>query len=227
MGKRVEVLPLSFREYIRAHGVEPKIGEYERIEALFSKYMQTGGFPRSINMDQSFTEDLVISIERDVTKAGRSPRIFRMILRTIMEKAPSAMSYNSIARELGISHNTVEDYVELMEDLFLLDQAYFKEGDKVIYRKEKKFFLRDPYIAKAFSVVLGAKLREGSEYEWIVQEHLYRKFGELYYWRNGLEVDCIAGDLKVEVKAGKPHRRYPRGVRVLGEREIPAFLLEL
>jgi len=40
------------------------------------------------------------------------------------------------------------------------------------------------------------------------------------------KLHCIAGDLKVEVKAGKPHRKYPRGVRVLGEEEIPGFLIE-
>ncbi len=63
--------------------------------------------------------------------------------------------------------------------------------------------------------------------EWIVQEHLFRKFGEIYYYRNRYEIDCIAGDLKVEVKAGKPHRRYPKGVRVLGEEDLPWFLIEL
>jgi len=40
-------------------------------------------------------------------------------------------------------------------------------------------------------------------------------------------VDVISGKLKVEVKAGKPHRRYPRGVTVLSEEDIQAFLLNL
>ena len=39
----------------------------------------------------------------------------------------------------------------------------------------------------------------------IVQAHLYRKFCEIYYYRNKYEIDCIAGNLKVEVKAGKPY----------------------
>jgi len=60
-----------------------------------------------------------------------------------------------------------------------------------------------------------------------VQEHLFRKFGEIYYFKNSYEIDCIAGKLKVEVKAGKPHRRYSRGVRVLEERDIPRFLVEI
>jgi len=40
-------------------------------------------------------------------------------------------------------------------------------------------------------------------------------------FRNRYEIDCIAGDLKVEVKAGKPHWKYPRNVIVLDEGDIP------
>ena len=43
----------------------------------------------------------------------------------------------------------------------------------------------------------------------MAQEHLYRKFGEVFYYRDGYEVDVIADGLKVEVKARKSHRRYP------------------
>lgn len=54
-----------------------------------------------------------------------------------------------------------------------------------------------------------------------------RSFGEIYYYRNRYEIDCIAGDLRVEVKAGKPHRKYPRDVMNLDEEDIPRFLIEL
>ncbi|MEM2192313.1 MAG: hypothetical protein QXG38_01710 [Candidatus Hadarchaeales archaeon] len=58
----------------------------------------------------------------------------------------------------------------------------------------------------------------------MVQSHLLRRFGEVFYYRNSYEVDCIAGDLKVEVKAGKPHRKYPRNVKILDENTLPIFL---
>jgi len=34
-------------------------------------------------------------------------------------------------------------------------------------------------------------------YEWIVQSHLKRRFGEVYYYRNNYEIDAIAGNLKI------------------------------
>ena len=39
--------------------------------------------------------------------------------------------------------------------------------------------------------------------------------------KNKYEIDCIAGNLKIEVKAGKPYRKYPRSVIVLEEEDIP------
>lgn len=61
----------------------------------------------------------------------------------------------------------------------------------------------------------------------MVQEHLLRRFGAVYYLRNSHEVDVIAGGLKVEVKAGKPHRMYPKGVILLEREDIPLFLAQL
>ncbi|MHA1860383.1 MAG: ATP-binding protein, partial [Candidatus Asgardarchaeia archaeon] len=58
-------------------------------------------------------------------------------------------------------------------------------------------------------------------------EHLCRKFGEVYYYRNKYEIDAIADEFRVEVKAGKAHRRYPRDVTVLEKEDIPRFLIEL
>ena len=114
-----------------------------------------------------------------------------------------------------------------MEDLFIVGVAYWKQGNKISFRKEKKIFLRDPYLAKTFSMILGVDTRKDYLYEWIVQEHLYRKYSEIYYWRNSYEIDCLAGNLKIEVEAGKPHRRYPRGVTVIDEEKLPLFLLDL
>jgi len=226
-GRNIMVLPINFKEYLKVHGVEPKIGNYDKILVFFEKYLKTGGFPRSINEDEKFLEDFIFSIERDISKANKSVKTFKMILRMIMEKAPSALGYNSIASEIGISHNTVREYIELMEDLFLVGVAYWRQGKKIDFKKGKKIFLRDPYMVRAYATILGIDVRKDFLYEWIVQEHLLRKYGEVYYWKNGFEIDCIADGLKIEVKAGKPHRRYPKGVRILGENEIPLFLMDL
>jgi predicted AAA+ superfamily ATPase len=225
-GRTVEVLPLSFPEYLSVHGVEAKRGE-GRVLALFERYLETGGYPRSVNGDEEFAEDLVASVEKDAVKAGRDPKLLRMVARELISRAPSATSFNAIAGDLGVSHNTVHDYVRLMEDMFLVGVAYMREGGRVLYRREKKIFFRDPFAARAFATLLGAELSEAALLEWVVQEHAYRRLGEVYFWRNSYEIDVIAGRCRIEVKAGRARRGYPKGVLVLSKEEAPFFLLDL
>ncbi len=49
---------------------------------------------------------------------------------------------------------------------------------------------------------------------------------EVYFYKNKYEIDCIANELKVEVKAGKPHRAYPKNVMVLDKSDLANFLLK-
>ncbi len=223
-GKKIYVLPLSFHEFYNLFYkdiIPPKLKE------IFKKYLETGGFLSVLNKEMKESE-FVSLIKADIKRIDRSTKLAKEVLGEIFSKAPSACSYHSIAQSLGISVNTVKEYLEIFENLFILKQIDYRGLDNKIYpRKEKKFMIRDPFIAKSISLWTRKELRKDFLYEWIVQEHLYRKFGEIYYYKNKYEIDCIAGNLKVEVKAGKPHRKFPRGIVVLDEEDLPRFLIEL
>lgn len=226
-GKSIEVLPLSFPEFVRIHGYGREIlYELPSLLKLWEKYTKTGGFPTSINEEERAIEDLIDGIVSEIHKHGRSLEIIQNIFYSLLRKIPSPLSYHSIASELGISHRTVREYLEFLRDSLLLGIAYFK-SDKVYHRKEKKFFFRDPFLLRTVSFWTATEFLESALFEHIVQEHMFRRFGEIYYSRNRYEIDCIAGKLRVEVKAGKPHRKYPKGVEVLEEEDIPRFILEL
>jgi hypothetical protein len=222
-GKDIYALPLSFPEFLEVIKVNVK-KDYEIREA-FKRYVNTGGFPKPIN-DILSEDEFIKALEREITKIGKSVEMAKNIISTIFDMIPSALSYHSIAQKIGISHKTVESYLETFQDLFLLKLIYYKSHE-VVFRKEKKIMFRDPFITRSLALWCGKEIRKDFLYENTVQEHLYRKFGEIYYYRNRYEIDCMAGDLKVEVKAGKPHRRYPKNVLVLEEEDIPGFLIEL
>ncbi len=223
-GKKIEVLPLSFSDFLKV----VKLKKYGiELEKGFKKYLKVGGFPRSINEDKSFFFDLIDSIDKEVEKIGKDHRIARKVIGMIIKKAPSAVSYSSIGKEIELNHVTTREYLHILEDLYLLKISFLKTNRKVFYRREKKIFLRDPYVARVFCNLFDLECKKDFLYEWIVQEHLYRKYGEIYYYKNKYEIDCVARNLKIEVKAGKPHRRYPKGVKVLDEEEIPKFLVKL
>jgi predicted AAA+ superfamily ATPase len=223
-GKDVNVLPLTFKEYIKLFNVK----KYdERIYSLFNDYLKEGGFPLSINKSEDAKHSFISAFESEITKSDKSIKIAKQIITSVLRKAPSAMSYHAIASDIGISHKTVAEYLDLFEEMFLLKQAFFMQDKKIDFKKEKKIFFMDPFIAHTFSYWLMQDFLESALYEWVIQAHLARKYGEVYYWKNKYEIDCIANDLKVEVKAAKPYIKYPKGVKILDKQDIPTFLLNL
>lgn len=222
-GKDVFVLPLTFKEYAELFNIK----KYdEKLQGIFQDYLKTGGFPLAINSLDEAKNAFISSFESEISRINKSLRIAKQIIVSLFRKVPSALSYNAIATDIGISHKTVAEYLDVFEEMFLVKQAFFIENKKPNFRKEKKIFFLDPFIANSFSFWLIENFLDSALYEWVVQSHLVRKFREIYYWRNSYEIDCIADNLKIEIKAGKPHRKYPKGILVLDKEDIPKFLLD-
>lgn len=234
-GKDVCVYPLSFREYLNIKGI--KINRYENIlEGMnnlsglepkifkeFENYLETGGYPLSINGYKDASLQIISSIENEILRSGRNIELSKAIISTILSKAPSPLSFSSIGKEVGISYKTVGDYIEIFRRLFILDYALFKEK-QIIWRKERKFFILDPYLAKSLSIWTNTEILDSVLYEWIVQSHLKRRFGEVYYYRNNYEIDAIVGNLKIEIKSKRAHKNYPKDIIILDKSNLPLFL---
>lgn len=221
-GKEIEVLPLNFKEYVDIHNVK----DDEEIIKLFDKYLKTGGFLSVLNGLPSI--DILKGFINEFIRFNKSEEIIKEIVASLINKIPSALSYRTIAKDTsGYSYKIVQKYLEFLKDLYIVDFAYLKEGNKILYRKEKKIFFRDPLLLNLFSEWSNTKYLESALYENVVQEHLYRKFKEIYYYKNSYEIDCIADNLKIEVKTGKPYRNYPKDVIILDKEDIPKFLINL
>lgn len=127
-GKEVVVLPLSFPEYalVKGYRRENLLYDPSQMSRAFHDYLREGGFPRSANGEADAEEALVDGIMSEIYKHGRNPRLVQDILTSLLGKIPSALSYNSIATDLGTSHNTVADYLEFLSDLLLIGIAFWK-----------------------------------------------------------------------------------------------------
>lgn len=227
-GKKIKVLPFSFPEFLRIHGIDTnKYFTFEsKINRLFSEYLQKGGFPKSIN-NLLFFSEFISGIEREIEEQKKNSRIAKTIITALIESMPSPTSYHKIAGRVATSHKVVMEYIEMLEDLFLIKTAFLKENKRINYRREKKFFFRDPFIKRALTGWCNISIEESIVLEHVVQEHLLRKFGEIYYFRDGYEIDCIAKQMKVEVKSKPSNKKYPKDVIVLDKYSIPKFLIEL
>lgn len=162
----------------------------------------------------------------------------------LSDSAP--VSYTTIARECGVSSQTVRDYAQILEDTLIMSlvPAFVKRPKRRVRRTPKVYFF-DVGIVNVLAK--RGRLEAGSEgygkalENWIHHElRAHRSYSELHYdlsyWQlaGGTEVDFILGDMDaaVEVKAtSRPTGAHLRGLRTLTEdhavkRRILVCLLE-
>lgn len=158
-GQDYLLLPMTFREFVTL--LKPEITEKlekikdvsikeinnkiedtkafdSELEILFKQYLITGGFPLVIN--EFFTSKTIPDyvyelyskwVTGDIVKWGKQEKILIQLLRSVITKQSSAISWDSLAKDSEIkSHKTVSSYVEVLENMFVLLTLYFFELDK-------------------------------------------------------------------------------------------------
>ena len=258
-------VPFSFREFlnfnkISAKGFPPEKPEIERffqnfdkIEGLFFKYLITGGFPKAVTemlksgkVSEDCFEEVIRVLLGDISKTGKSESIAKDIFSYLLDIRGSRTDYYSIAKEIGISHVTVREYLELLEDcgaVFVLE-AWDISKKTHSKRKQKKIIFQSSFIPLALAkYIYGLDYREILEFldenaEWIVEhavishvlwsklEPVTREkhtFAGFYY--TDKECDLVLFErgrfFGIEVKYGKVKKyRYPFDVIYISKDEI-------
>ena len=218
-GKKIFIYPLNFKDYyFLFHNEFHK----ELAKEVFKDYLKTGGFLSFLNKEVDY-KDYVSIIKADLMRIERSTQIAKEIFKILLKIAPNPASFNSIASELSLSVNTVKDYLEVFQNLFLIRQSLFIGLDKKVnLRKERKYFFVDPFLAHSIAFWTNSDLKEEVLLEWVVQEHVYRKYNEVYYYKNSYEIDVVVKDLKIEIKRTKLPRK--KRILFLNKEKIPEFL---
>ncbi|MEM4721134.1 MAG: ATP-binding protein [Candidatus Methanomethylicaceae archaeon] len=221
-GRDFIMYPLSFREFVRVvnKSIFERLEKLENLDereirektinampwldelnTLFEAYLKCGGFPLSIKSlfeRGKIIEEVVITylswIKGDIMKLRRSEAITKRVLKALIEKVPSTLSYHSIAKEFEVpSHKTVFQHINLLEKLFLVKVLNFIDPNKGIevFRKQKKIHFLDPFLYEIFSYwCLTKKPEDPVIVESVVAAHLARKFN-IGYWKNSSEVDIM------------------------------------
>jgi len=220
-GRDYVMHPLGFRDFVRVAGgraapegvvdlrgevlarlsssLLPSSGE---VSELFETYQISGGFPSSVksilrsgSVPREVFDSYLSWIKGDLARVRANESISKRVLKAVIEKVPSRLSLNSVARELEIgSHRTVFRYLDLLEKLFILKTLYFVDPDtgSANFAKNRKVHVTDPFLYTVLSQwCLARRPNEEAIVESVVASHLARKF-EVGYWSNGSEVDVVA-----------------------------------
>ena len=204
------------------------------LEYLFSLYLRFGGYPFVVNdylirklrnegtqsgfsIDPKLSETLVRDIIGDITKLGKQETFIKQILREVFEKYGSRYSFSKLAHDVGTTHVTAIDYLDTLEESFILSVIYAFDFEKkdIKFKGDKKVFFQDPFIIHSIrSYLTGMDVNEiieetmqdeeliGKIVEGIVMSHLImnqevpimretQTFLWCYYDTRGKEIDNI------------------------------------
>lgn len=195
------LLPFSHQELTQAD-LEPKMLE----DALFA-----GGYP----MAQAAPETTIAwldsyiqtYVERDVRMIRNVSDLstFRRFLRLCAGRASQLLDLSGIGGDAGISHNTVNQWIGVLEAGFIAFrlEPYFKSFSKRIIKSPKLFFYDTGLLCRLLDIrsprdLVLSPLRGAIFENWCVVEALkwYHNHGQrpgLYFWRDqSIEVDILA-----------------------------------
>lgn len=184
-------------EACRAHeggSVLPAYQEHaQNLESLFEEYLLHGGYLTAM-ADMMRTGSIEASTYRtysdwlrgDILKHNRQEKYLLELLRGVMKRYLTQISWGSLAKELSIEHHkTVSDYVCILEDMnaLIVLEALAEHNLTAAPKKAKKLYFEDPFIFHAVERMLGKSEPDCTSklVETIAIAAFKRRYGKTYY----------------------------------------------
>ncbi|MQP96201.1 AAA family ATPase [Streptococcus mitis] len=145
----IEVLPLSFEEYLSGQSLTENLNTTEIFNNyLFSAFpylLQTSSYAEKIDYLRGIYNSILLN--DIVTRLGNpNPTIIERIVRTLLSSTGSLISTNKIrntlvSQNVSISHNTLENYLTTLTDslLFYSVPRFDVKGRALLQRLEKYY----------------------------------------------------------------------------------------
>jgi len=232
LGKGIDIFRDDGWDLAGLAGLMPFLKE---LSIHLDRYLITGGFIRAIN--EYFSENEIGYavyemyqqwLRGDISRAGRSERTARQIIAELLRISVSAFGWETVARKIDVAtHKTVSEYIEEMEETFVLKTLYQIDLNTLMPRvkKMKKVYFLDSFIywtlrgwvenwlvySDNISRALLSPALKAELAELVVANELFSRFDRLdwlnsniFFWKNGGEIDFMVKKerdlLPVEVK---------------------------
>lgn len=211
--EKIYLPPLLFAEILEYQDWYPAFARQPaalqpQLQALLRQSLVFGSYPEAVTNPekekylQNLSADYLL---KDILSLGtvKNPDFLKKLLFLLSRQIGSLVSVNELAANLGASRQTVEKYLDLLEETLVIFRlgSYSTNLRKEIARSKKIYFwdngIRNALI-KEFSLP-DYRSDIGQIWEnWVVaeiakQNLLTGNLADLYFWRsrNGAEVDLI------------------------------------
>jgi predicted AAA+ superfamily ATPase len=201
----IQVLPLSFKEYLSFNNIEIKkpydlISRQLEIERHFENYMLYGGFPKVVLTDDVVLKEAELKsyfdsiLLRDIVARYKLDnfRALEQLSILLLSSISNPISITKIKNRLKVSYDLASRYMEYLENAYMIHTVpLFDWSLQKQYVNPKKIYSIDTGLSKRVSFEVGKRI--GDMLENIVYLELKRRFSEIYYFKTaqGYEVDFL------------------------------------
>ncbi|KKT72548.1 MAG: AAA ATPase [Microgenomates group bacterium GW2011_GWA2_44_7] len=214
--------PLLFSEIISSQSWFSPIGSIkffkDQIESLLLSAMVFGSYPEAVvtPQKQDYLTNLVTDyLLKDIFHSGliKTPELIHRLLSLLAYQSGSVVSVNELANNLKISRITIDRYLDLLEQTFVIFRLpAFSSNPRKEIAKSQKIFFWDTGVRNALISDFNQHIHRpdiGKLWEnWVIAEFAKSAFLEgnlkrLYFWqsRSGAEVDLVVKEITGELKA--------------------------
>ena len=198
---KLDLFPFSFQEFLKLEKINTDFSIYDQKALLlrfFDKYLENGGFPEFLkyrdpellkrNYEDILYKDLLVRFKIKETKQ------FKQLASWLFANFAKETSYHSLKKILGFkSATSVKNYVDFMEESFLLFELYkYDFSLKKQFVSNKKIYVIDNGLRN--NVAFYFSEDKGRLLENIVFLELKRRGKEIYYYKNKNECDFLIKD---------------------------------
>ncbi|PCI24769.1 hypothetical protein COB57_03275 [Candidatus Peregrinibacteria bacterium] len=218
-----EIFPLSFSEKILFEDTSININKsldsvtLEYVRKSYKEYVLYGGYPKivltkDIEMKEMYLQQIIDTyIRKDIKDLANIRDIlkFNKLLRILSVQSGQMLNVQEIANTVGISRQTVEHYLFILESTYIIKRVYpYSNNIRSELFKTPKIFFYDTGLMHVLQSGTVPNLMSGESFETSFFSEIVKnmKKDQYNYWRtqDKKEIDFIlpfsAGLLPIEVK---------------------------
>lgn len=183
--------------------------DYEEFKAFcngtLEQYMEFGGFPEIVletdelkkrRLLEQYVTDIITKDIIDKYNIGNAAQL-KALAKFFLNNPGIKISANKLGKQLGMSKNSAQKYIEYIADTFLIFEVpYFSYSAKTKYigTHASKYYCMD----NGLHTITTTKKNKGILFENAVAVKLRQKGNELFYWQDGAEIDFISDNKAIQ-----------------------------
>lgn len=203
-GRKYEVmlLPLSYAELVREHGfLEEKRSLESRL--VFGSYPEVITKPFEAEKTIRTLSNSYLYKDIFLMDKMKKPKLLQKLVKALALQVGSEISVNELSRLLGASNKTIEKYIQLLEDTFVIFSLNsFSKNVRNELKKSRKVYFYDNGILNAakgnFNPIQNREDQGALWENYLISErkkllNINDIFAESYFWRTTQqqEIDYI------------------------------------